>query len=172
MPLDFFEVSDPLALAAGGAAVVEVCDDLGLMGGLALAAGRCLAFPNVGAALDLAAGDCRDFFNMAGAFVLSEVGARCAEKAPRLSMADADAWTPSVREGTGVARGSIETGVEEPGGNSNGGSGGTPESLIGGGAPKRLSPPTTVPRSAEWVGISMSAIVAAKPAAARTKTIS
>jgi hypothetical protein len=63
-------------------------------------------------------------------------------------------------------------GVEEPGGNSNGGSGGKVEAVVEGESAKRLSPPATVPGSAEWVGISMSAATAARPAAAMTRMIS
>ena len=66
----------------------------------------------------------------------------------------------------------IGTGVEEPGGNSNGGSGGKVEAVVEGEPAKRLPPPTTVPGSAEWVGISMSAATAARPAAAMTRMIS
>lgn len=89
-----------MGLAAGGPDLFEVCGGLDLMGGLAffevcaaglgLAAGPCLAFFNVGAALGLAAGGLD--FNLAGAFALGEVGARCAEEAPRLPPADAGAW--------------------------------------------------------------------------------
>jgi hypothetical protein len=66
----------------------------------------------------------------------------------------------------------IGPGVEEPGGNSNGGSGGKVEAVVEGEPATRLPPPTTVPGSAEWVGISMSAATAARPAAARTRMIS
>jgi len=66
----------------------------------------------------------------------------------------------------------IGTGVEEPGGNSNGGSGGKVEAVVEGEPAKRLPPPTTVPGSAEWVGISISAATAARPAAAMTRMIS
>jgi hypothetical protein len=75
-----------LGLAVGGGAdLVEVCGGLGLMGGLAF-------FEVCGAGLGLAAGGGLDFFSVAGAFVVGEVGAGCAEEAPRLPMADADAW--------------------------------------------------------------------------------
>jgi hypothetical protein len=66
----------------------------------------------------------------------------------------------------------IGMGVEEPGGNSNGGSGGKVEAVVEGESAKRLSPPAIVPGSAEWVGISMSAATAARPAAAMTRMIS
>ena len=66
----------------------------------------------------------------------------------------------------------IGTGVEEPGGNSNGGSGGKVEAVGEGEPAKRLPPPTTVPGSAEWVGISINAATAARTAAAMTRMIS
>jgi hypothetical protein len=66
----------------------------------------------------------------------------------------------------------IGTGVEEPGGNSNGGSGGKVEAVVEGEPAKKLPPPTTVPGSAGGVGIAISATPAARPAAAMTRMIS
>jgi hypothetical protein len=81
-------------------------------------------------------------------------------------------WAPRGREGADAAGDSIGTGVEEPGGNSNGGSGGKAGALVGGGAAKRSPPPTTVPGAVEWIGRSMSAIAAARPAARMTTMLS
>jgi hypothetical protein len=71
-----------------------------------------------------------------------------------------------------VGVGGMGTGVEEPGGNSNGGSGGKVEAVVEGRAGNGLPTPITVPGSAEWVGIPMSAATAARPAAAMTRMIS
>lgn len=107
------------------------------------------------------------------------VGACCAKEVPSTPIAGDDAsvmpcrgWAPRGREGADVAGDSIGTGVEEPGGNSNGGSGGKAGALVGGGAAKRSPPPTTVPGSVEWIGSSMSAIAAARPAATMTTMLS
>ena len=62
-------------------------------------------------------------------------------------------------------------GVAEPGGNSNGGSGGKVEALVGGGV-ARSPPATTGPGAPEWVGISMTATAAARAAAAMTRMTS
>jgi hypothetical protein len=66
----------------------------------------------------------------------------------------------------------IGTGVEEPGGNSNGGSGGKVAAVVEGRAGNGLPTPTTVPGSAEWVGIPMSIATATRPAAAMARMIS
>jgi hypothetical protein len=107
------------------------------------------------------------------------VGACCAKEVPSTPIAGEDAsvmpcrgWAPGGREGADVAGDSIGRGVEEPGGNSNGGSGGKAGALVGGGAAKRSPPPTTVPGSVEWIGSSMSAIAAARPAARMTTMLS
>ena len=79
--------------AGGGADLFEVCGGLGL--GLGLM-GALAFFEVCGAALDLAAGRGLDLLSVAGAFAVGEVGDRCAEEAPRLPMADADAWATLV----------------------------------------------------------------------------
>ena len=145
---------------------------LGLVGGVGLGLvepGGGLGFFEVGAGLGL----------MADGGWLVDVAACCAGEVASLPMAGDDAsvtpcggGTPSGREGAGVAGDSIGMGVEEPGGNSNVGSGGKVGALVGGGAAKRSPPATTVPGSAEWVGISMSATAAARPAATMTMMLS
>ena len=50
----------------------------------------------------------------------------------------------------------IGTGVEEPGGNSNGGSAGKVEAVVEGNPGKGLPTPITVPGSAEWAVIVLS----------------
>ena len=90
--MDFFEGCGGFGLAAGGGAdVFEVCGGLGfsLTGGLAF-------FEVCGVALGLAAGGGLDFLSVAGAFAVGDVGDRCADEAPRLPMADADAWATLV----------------------------------------------------------------------------
>jgi hypothetical protein len=137
-------------------------------GGVGLVGGGGLGFFEVGGDLGLTA-DGR---------WLVDGGACCAKEIPSLPMAGDDAsvtpcggWAPRERSGVGVAGDSIGTGAEEPGGNSNVGSGGRVGALVGGGAAKR-SPPAITEPGAERVGISMSATAAASPAAAMTMTIS
>jgi hypothetical protein len=150
-------------VAGGGLGLLEVG------GGLRSGAGGGLGLFEVGGGLGLAAGG--------GSAV--GVGACCAKEPPSTPIAGDDAlviscggWASGRREGADVAGDSIGTGVEEPGGNSNGGSGGKAGALVGGGAAKRSPPPTTVPGSVEWIGSSMSAIAAARPAARMTTMLS
>ena len=110
---------------------------------------------------------------------LVDGGACCAREVPSLPMAGDDAsvtprggWAPRERSGAGVAGDSIGAGAEEPGGNSNVGSGGRVGALVGGGAAKRSPPVTTEPGCPDWVGISMSATAAARPAATMTMMLS
>ena len=151
-------------VASGGLGLFEVD------GGLRSGAGGGLGLFEVGGGWGLAAGG--------GSAV--GVGACCAKESPSTPIAGDDAalviscggWASGRREGADVAGDSIGTGVEEPGGNSNGGSGGKAGALVGGGAAKRSPPPTTVPGSVEWIGSSMSAIAAARPAARMTTMLS
>jgi hypothetical protein len=138
-------------------------------GGLGLVAGGGFGFFEVGGGLGLVA----DGGSVVG------VGACCAKEVPSMPIAGDDAlvtpcggWARSGRVGAGVAGDSIGMGVEEPGGNSNGGSGGRVGALVEGGAARRPPPLTTVPGAAEWVGMSMSATAAARPAATMTMMIS
>jgi hypothetical protein len=87
------------------------------------------------------------------------------------SISSGGGWAPRETAAAGVAGVSIGTGGEESGGNSNGGSGGKVGAVAGGGAANGTSPVTTGP-DAEWVGISMSATTAARPAATMTMMIS
>jgi hypothetical protein len=153
-----------LGLVAGGG-----LDLLEVDGGLRSGAGGGLGWFEVGGGLGLAAGD--------GSAVGG--GACCVKEPPSTPIAGDDAlvtscggWASSGREGADVAGDSIGTGVEEPGGNSNGGSGGKAGGLVGGGAAKRSPPSTAVPGSVEWIGSSMSAIAAARPAATMTMMLS
>lgn len=88
--MGFFEVGGgALDLSCGGFDFFELCAGLDLTGGFALAGGGGLGFLNVGAAFALAGAGGLDFFNVAGALdVIGEVGARCAEAAPGMPMAD------------------------------------------------------------------------------------
>src|SRR5829696_4545432 len=142
----------------------------GLISLLGLVAGGGLGLSEVGGGLG---------FLVAGGGSVVGVGACCAKEVPNTPIAGNDAsatscggWAPRGREGADVAGGSIGPGAGKPGGNSNGGSGGKVGALVGGGAAKRSPPPTTVPGTAEWVGISMSATAAAMPAATMTMMIS
>jgi hypothetical protein len=160
---------------------------LGLVGGVGLGLvepGGGLGFFEVGGGMGSVEGGGLGFFEVGAGLMadggwLVDVAACCAGEVASLPMAGDDAsvtpcggGTPSGREGAGVAGDSIGMGVEEPGGNSNVGSGGKVGALVGGGAAKRSPPATTVPGSAEWVGISMSATAAARPAATMTMMLS
>ena len=151
----------------------------GLVSLLGLVAGGALDLLEVDGGLRSGAGGGLGLFEVGGGGSAVGVGACCVKEPPSTPIAGDDAlviscggWASKAREGADVAGDSIGTGVEEPGGNSNGGSGGKAGALVGGGAAKRSPPPTTVPGSVEWIGSSMSAIAAARPAATMTMMLS
>jgi hypothetical protein len=166
------------AVGGGGLALFEMGGAMGSVGWGGLVGRSGLGFLEVDGGLALfeaggGLGSGADSGSVGG------VGACCAKEVPSTPIAGDDAsvmprrgWAPRGREGADAAGDSIGTGVEEPGGNSNGGSGGKAGALVRGGAAKRSPPPTTVPGSVEWIGSSMSAIAAARPAARMTTMLS
>jgi mutator family transposase len=111
----------------------------------------------------------------AGLVLAAGLDTRCPMEVARIPIAGGDApvmscggATLSGRGGSDATWDSVGVGAEEPGGNSNGGSGGQVGARVTGGVAKGSPPLTTDPEPAEWVGISMSDTAAARPAAAMT----